>query len=194
MAANLNIGILRVLYLTASPIPSATQRRVMLFHTGSFSDQKADFVSLCVQQVQMNSLPGSPPCSKHTSGWGAISLESRSVAITASGWWHWAQGSTSSHAGSPKHWGSFPCAVLLTRIPKHLACFLCHPNVFDFSQYCASISSWRSYWFIPKSPRQNHTSELAAALFPWARWNKTWFLDTVYFISLLQLLLKQGNF
>lgn len=44
------------------------------------------------------------PCSKHTSGWGPISLESRSVAITASGWWHWAQGSTSSHAGSPKHW------------------------------------------------------------------------------------------
>lgn len=51
---------------------------------------------------------------------------------------------SSSHAGSPKHWGSFPCAVLLTRIPRHLACFLCHPNVFDFSQYFASISSWRN--------------------------------------------------
>lgn len=72
----------------------------------------------------MNSLPGSPPCSKHTSGWGPISLESRSAAITASGWWYWAQGSTSSHAGSPKHWVAFPCAVLLTRIPKHMACFL----------------------------------------------------------------------
>lgn len=93
MAANLNTGILHVLYLTASPIPSATQRWVILFHTGSFSDQKADCVSLCVQQVQMNSFPGSP-CSKHTSGWGPISLESRSVAITASGWWYWAQGST----------------------------------------------------------------------------------------------------
>lgn len=71
---------------------------------------------------------------------------------------------------------------------------LFHPNSFDFGQYSASISSWRSYWFIPNSPTQDHTSELAAALWSWARWNKSRFLDTMLFILLFQLLLKQGNF
>lgn len=71
---------------------------------------------------------------------------------------------------------------------------LFHPNSFDFGQYSASISSWRSYWFIPNSPTQDHTSELAAALRSWARWNKSRFLDTMLFILLFQLLLKQGNF
>lgn len=42
---------------------------------------------------------------------------------------------------------------------------LYHPNSFGFSQYSASISSWRSHWFIPNSPTQNHIRAGSSSVF-----------------------------